>query len=58
MRTSGCQGILGCPTTFDEKGDVRGAQVYIYQVKGEHFEQPGATLAQTVGARQGGRAVR
>ncbi len=40
--TSGYQGILGFPITFDEKGDVKGAQVYIYQVKGDHFEQLGA----------------
>jgi hypothetical protein len=35
--TIGYQGILGFPITFDEKGDVKGAQV-----KGDHFEQLGA----------------
>jgi branched-chain amino acid transport system substrate-binding protein len=39
--TNGYQGILGFPVTFDDKGDVKGAQVYIYQVKGDHFEQLG-----------------
>ena len=37
--TSNFQGILGFPLTFDEKGDVKGANVYIYQVKGDSFEQ-------------------
>lgn len=37
--TSNFQGILGVPLTFDEKGDVKGASVYIYQVKGDAFEQ-------------------
>ena len=37
--TSNFQGILGVPLTFDEKGDVKGANVYIYQVKGDGFEQ-------------------
>ena len=37
--TSNFQGILGFPLTFDEKGDVKGANVYIYQVKGDGFEQ-------------------
>jgi len=37
--TSNFQGILGVPLTFDEKGDVKGASVYIYQVKGDGFEQ-------------------
>jgi branched-chain amino acid transport system substrate-binding protein len=40
--TTNYQGILGFPITFDDKGDVKGAQVYIYQVKGDHFEQLGA----------------
>jgi branched-chain amino acid transport system substrate-binding protein len=39
--TSNYQGILGVPITFDDKGDVKGAQIYIYQVKGDHFEQLG-----------------
>jgi branched-chain amino acid transport system substrate-binding protein len=37
--TSNFQGILGVPLTFDEKGDVKGASVYIYQVKGDGFQQ-------------------
>ena len=40
--TTNYQGILGFPISFDDKGDVKGAQVYIYQVKGDHFEQLGA----------------
>jgi len=39
--TTTYQGILGVPITFDDKGDVKGAQIYIYQVKGDHFEQLG-----------------
>ena len=31
-------GILGFPITFNEKGDVVGAAVYIYQVQGMGFE--------------------
>ena len=34
-------GILGFPITFDDKGDLQGAQVYIYQVQGLGFEQVG-----------------
>jgi branched-chain amino acid transport system substrate-binding protein len=37
--TSNYQGILGSPLTFDEKGDVKGAQIYIYQVQGDNFQQ-------------------
>jgi len=40
--TNNYNGILGFPITFDDKGDVQGAKVYIYQVKGDHFEQLGA----------------
>jgi branched-chain amino acid transport system substrate-binding protein len=32
-------GILGFPISFDDKGDVQGAKVYIYQVQGPGFEQ-------------------
>ena len=39
--TTDYKGILGVPITFDDKGDVKGAQIYIYQVKGDHFEQLG-----------------
>jgi branched-chain amino acid transport system substrate-binding protein len=35
-------GILGFPITFDDKGDVVGANVYIYQVQGMGFEQIGS----------------
>jgi branched-chain amino acid transport system substrate-binding protein len=46
--TSNYNGILGFPLTFDGKGDVQGAQVYIYEVKGDHFEQLGSvTLPNT-----------
>jgi branched-chain amino acid transport system substrate-binding protein len=37
--TNGYEGILGFPISFDDKGDVEGAKVYIYQVKGSGFEQ-------------------
>jgi branched-chain amino acid transport system substrate-binding protein len=37
--TKDYQGILGFPISFDDKGDVEGAKVYIYQVKGPGFEQ-------------------
>ncbi len=39
--TESYTGILGFPITFDDKGDVLGAQVYIYQVQGMGFEQVG-----------------
>ena len=32
------EGILGFPISFDDKGDVVGANVYIYQVQGMGFE--------------------
>lgn len=35
--TQNYQGILGFPITFDDKGDIKGAQVYVYQVKGDGF---------------------
>jgi branched-chain amino acid transport system substrate-binding protein len=37
--TKDYSGILGFPISFDDKGDVEGAKVYIYQVKGPGFEQ-------------------
>ena len=40
--TENYTGILGFPITFDDKGDVQGAQVYIYQVQGMGFEQVGS----------------
>jgi branched-chain amino acid transport system substrate-binding protein len=40
--TENYTGILGFPITFDDKGDVLGAQVYIYQVQGPGFEQVGS----------------
>jgi branched-chain amino acid transport system substrate-binding protein len=36
--TENYTGILGFPITFDDKGDVVGANVYIYQVQGPGFE--------------------
>jgi len=30
---------LGSPWTLDGKGDVKGAQIYIYQVQGDNFQQ-------------------
>ena len=40
--TENYEGILGFPITFDDKGDVQGANVYIYQVQGLGFEQVGS----------------
>jgi branched-chain amino acid transport system substrate-binding protein len=40
--TENYTGILGFPITFDDKGDVLGAKVYIYQVQGVGFEQVGS----------------
>jgi branched-chain amino acid transport system substrate-binding protein len=40
--TENYTGILGFPITFDDKGDVLGANVYIYQVQGMGFEQVGS----------------
>jgi branched-chain amino acid transport system substrate-binding protein len=37
--TKGYSGILGVPITFDDKGDVAGGAIYVYQVKGGGFEQ-------------------
>jgi branched-chain amino acid transport system substrate-binding protein len=36
--TENYEGILGFPISFDDKGDVVGANVYIYQVQGMGFE--------------------
>jgi branched-chain amino acid transport system substrate-binding protein len=36
--TENYTGILGLPISFDDKGDVVGANVYIYQVQGTGFE--------------------
>jgi branched-chain amino acid transport system substrate-binding protein len=36
--TENYEGILGFPISFDDKGDVVGANVYIYQVQGTGFE--------------------
>jgi branched-chain amino acid transport system substrate-binding protein len=33
------KGILGIPLTFDDKGDVAGGVIFVYQVKGTGFEQ-------------------
>jgi branched-chain amino acid transport system substrate-binding protein len=37
--TRNYKGILGFPVSFDEKGDVAGGTIYVYQVKGAGFEQ-------------------
>jgi branched-chain amino acid transport system substrate-binding protein len=37
--TRGYTGILGVPITFDDKGDVAGGAIYVYQVRGAGFEQ-------------------
>jgi branched-chain amino acid transport system substrate-binding protein len=37
--TRGYIGILGVPISFDDKGDVAGGAIYVYQVKGTGFEQ-------------------
>ncbi len=37
--TKGYSGILGVPISFDDKGDVAGGAIYVYQVKGTGFEQ-------------------
>lgn len=36
-KTDQALSILGTPLSFDENGDVKGAQFYIYQVKGDNF---------------------
>lgn len=37
--TRNYKGILGVPISFDEKGDVAGGVIFVYQVKGSGFEQ-------------------
>ena len=37
--TRNYQGILGVPITFNDKGDVSGGAIFVYQVKGLGFEQ-------------------
>jgi branched-chain amino acid transport system substrate-binding protein len=37
--TRNYRGILGTPISFDDKGDVTGGTIYVYQVKGPGFEQ-------------------
>jgi branched-chain amino acid transport system substrate-binding protein len=37
--TKNHQGILGAPISFDDKGDVAGGLIFMYQVKGSGFEQ-------------------
>ncbi|HOK70465.1 MAG TPA: branched-chain amino acid ABC transporter substrate-binding protein, partial [Bacillota bacterium] len=36
-KTRGYKGILGFPISFDSKGDVVGASIFVYQVKGKEF---------------------
>ncbi len=37
--TKGYQGILGFPVSFNAKGDVVGASIYVFKVKGDDFVQ-------------------
>jgi branched-chain amino acid transport system substrate-binding protein len=37
--TKNYRGVLGVPITFDDKGDVSGGVIFVYQVKGPAFEQ-------------------
>jgi branched-chain amino acid transport system substrate-binding protein len=37
--TRNYRGILGIPISFDDKGDVSGGVIFVYQVKGTGFEQ-------------------
>lgn len=37
--TKNYNGILGVPISFDDKGDVAGGVIFVYQVKGAGFEQ-------------------
>ena len=37
--TKNYRGVLGVPLTFDDKGDVTGGLIFVYQVKGPGFEQ-------------------
>ena len=37
--TKNYRGILGVPISFDDKGDVAGGVIFVYQVKGTGFEQ-------------------
>lgn len=37
--TKGFKGILGFPVRFDQKGDLVGSSIYVYQVRGGEFEQ-------------------
>jgi branched-chain amino acid transport system substrate-binding protein len=37
--TKNYQGVLGVPLTFDDKGDVAGGMIFVYQVKGLGFQQ-------------------
>jgi branched-chain amino acid transport system substrate-binding protein len=37
--TRNYRGILGVPISFDDKGDVAGGVIFVYQVKGAGFEQ-------------------
>jgi len=37
--TKNYRGVLGVPLTFDDKGDVTGGLIFVYQVKGPAFQQ-------------------
>ena len=38
-KTKDYQVFLGVPITFNDKGDVTGGVIFVYQVKGLAFEQ-------------------
>lgn len=44
--TRGYQGILGFPISFDAKGDVVGASIYVFKVQGDDFVQVKEYLAE------------
>jgi hypothetical protein len=46
-KTTGYKGILGFPISFDAKGDVVGASIFVYQVQDGEFV-PVAEYAATV----------
>ena len=49
--TKDYKGILGIPSTFDDKGDVARRRIFVYQVKGAGFEQV-KTIVVEVAARR------
>lgn len=47
QQTSGYRGILGFPVSFDKKGDVVGAKIYVFQVKNGDFVEVKGYAANT-----------